>query len=107
MASVLVCLPWIQLEHPVQAASRADQESGAEVFHKRGCEHCHGANATGTEKGPDLSTVGKHLKKEQIKHQIIAGGDEMPAFGNALQPDEVKVLVDFLSAKRKAQRKAN
>ncbi len=72
------------------------------VFHNKGCEHCHGPSGLGTEKGPDLSTVGKRWKKPRIEHQIIAGGNGMPAFGEALQPDEVKSLVEFLSAKRKA-----
>jgi hypothetical protein len=30
----------------------------------------------------------------------------MPAFGDVLQPDEIKDLVDFLHAKRKASKKA-
>jgi hypothetical protein len=29
----------------------------------------------------------------------------MPAFGEVLQPDEIKDLVEFLHAKRKAQKK--
>jgi hypothetical protein len=29
----------------------------------------------------------------------------MPAFGDVLQPDEIKDLVDFLHAKRKAPKK--
>ena len=86
----------------VYASSRADQQAGAEIFHSKGCEHCHGANAMGTDKGPDLSTVGKRRKKQAIEHQIIFGGSQMPAFGTALNPDEVKLLVDFLGAKRKA-----
>jgi mono/diheme cytochrome c family protein len=86
----------------VQAASKSSREAGALVFHQKGCEHCHGADGLGTEKGPDLSMVGKRRNKPQIEHQIISGGNGMPAFGDALQPDEVKVLVDYLSAKRKA-----
>ena len=74
------------------------------MFHQKGCEHCHGVGGIGTEKGPDLTTVGKRRKKPQIEHQIIAGGNGMPAFGEALQPDEVKLLVDYLSSKRKAQK---
>jgi mono/diheme cytochrome c family protein len=72
------------------------------LFHEKGCEHCHGPNGSGGDLGPDLSTVGRRLKKEQIEHQIHDGGASMPAFGDVLQPDEIKELVDFLYAKRKA-----
>ena len=85
----------------VHAYSSDSKRSGATLFHEKGCEHCHGVNGTGGELGPDLSTVGKRLKKQQIVHQIHDGGAAMPAFGDALQPDEIKDLVDFLRAKRK------
>jgi mono/diheme cytochrome c family protein len=85
----------------IHAYSSDSKRSGATVFHEKGCEHCHGVNGRGGELGPDLSTVGKHLKKQQIEHQIHDGGAAMPAFGDALQPDEIKDLVDFLHAKRK------
>lgn len=88
----------------VHAYSNESKKAGAALFHERGCEHCHGANGTGGERGPDLSTVGKRLKKEQIEHQIRDGGAMMPAFGDAFQPDEIKDLVDFLHDKRKLQR---
>jgi mono/diheme cytochrome c family protein len=86
----------------VHAYSNESKKSGAILFHEKGCEHCHGANGRGGDLGPDLSTVGKRLKKQQIEHQIHNGGAAMPAFGDVLQPDEVKDLVDFLHAKRKA-----
>jgi len=88
----------------VQAYSSESKKAGATLFHEKGCEHCHGANGQGGELGPDLSTVGKRLKKQQIEHQIHDGGAAMPAFGDVLQPDEIKDLVDFLHAKRKASK---
>jgi mono/diheme cytochrome c family protein len=86
----------------VHAYSNESKKAGATLFHEKGCEHCHGANGRGGELGPDLSTVGKRLSKQKIEHQIHDGGAAMPAFGDVLQPDEVKDLVDFLRAKRKA-----
>ena len=80
--------------------------SGATLFHEKGCEHCHGVDGRGGDLGPDLSTVGKRLKMVQIEHQIRAGGAAMPAFGDVLQPDEIKNLVDFLHAKKRAPKKA-
>jgi mono/diheme cytochrome c family protein len=85
----------------VHAYSSASKKSGATLFHERGCEHCHGINGRGGDLGPDLSTVGKRLSKQKIEHQIHDGGGAMPAFGDVLQPDEIKDLVDFLDAKRK------
>lgn len=85
----------------VHASSRQAQAAGAVVFRDKGCQHCHGDDASGTDRGPDLSTVGKKWHKDRIEQQIREGGDGMPAFGNVLQPDEIKSLVDFLSAKRK------
>jgi mono/diheme cytochrome c family protein len=86
----------------VHAYSNETKKAGATLFHEKGCEHCHGANGRGGELGPDLSTVGKRLSKQKIEHQIHEGGAAMPAFGDVLQPDEIKDLVDFLHAKRKA-----
>jgi mono/diheme cytochrome c family protein len=86
----------------VHAYTSESKKSGATLFHERGCEHCHGIDGRGGELGPDLSTVGKRLKNQQIEQQIRKGGAAMPAFGDVLQPDEIKDLVDFLHAKRKA-----
>jgi mono/diheme cytochrome c family protein len=86
----------------VRAYSRSSKQAGSVLFHEKGCEHCHGVDGRGGELGPSLSTVGKRLKNEQIAHQIHDGGKSMPAFGDALQPDEIKDLVDYLHAKKKA-----
>lgn len=101
---LLAAWPGSQQE-PVQAASRKAQAIGAAVFHDKGCQHCHGDDATGSDRGPDLSTIGKRWHKDRIAQQIRDGGGGMPAFGDVLQPDEVKSLVDYLSAKRKAARR--
>ena len=84
-------------------ASAADLPSGAALFHEKGCEHCHGVNGVGIPgKAPSLLTVGKRLKKDAIEKQIHDGGKTMPAFGDALQPDEITALVDMLSKQKKA-----
>ncbi len=89
------------LTSPVHASSKQTREAGAETFKTKGCEHCHGIDAIGTDRGPELSDIGKRWKKDRIEKQIREGGGGMPPFGDALQPDEVKDLVDFLSAKRR------
>ncbi len=86
----------------VQASSKRGREAGAVLFHEKGCEHCHGVDGVGTDRGPALSTVGKRRKKAQIEQQIEKGGNGMPAYAEVLQPDEVKWLVEYLHAKRKA-----
>jgi mono/diheme cytochrome c family protein len=103
VASFVVALTcsWAQPSTPVV---RESKKPGAMLFHEKGCEHCHGVDGRGGDLGPDLSTVGKRLKKQRIEQQIRGGGAAMPAFGDALQPDEIKDLVDFLHAKRKAPR---
>jgi mono/diheme cytochrome c family protein len=85
----------------VRADSRESKAIGATLFHERGREHCHGVDGHGGDLGPNLSTIGKRWKKPQIEHQIHDGGAGMPPFGDVLQPDEIKALVDYLHAKRR------
>jgi mono/diheme cytochrome c family protein len=100
LGMAIVCLP-----HPpvqlVYASSRQERQAGAELFHKIGCERCHGVDGVGTKKAPDLRTIGKRWKKPQIEKQILYGGFEMPPFHDALDQDQIKSLVAYLSAKRK------
>jgi mono/diheme cytochrome c family protein len=83
-------------------ASKTNRAAGAELFREKGCEHCHGADGAGTEKGPSLATVGKRMKKDEIERQIREGGKQMPAFGDVLNEDEMRKLVDYLAHKKKA-----
>ena len=84
-------------------ASRVDTPAGALLFHDKGCEHCHGVSGVGIPgKGPFLLTVGKRLKKDAIEKQIHDGGQNMPPFGDALQPDEITALVNMLAKQKKA-----
>ena len=86
-------------ESPVYASSHKGQETGASLFHEKGCEYCHGVNGVGTDKAPDLTNIGTTWKKSQIKRQILNGGHEMPPFRNALQSGQVEILVYYLSSK--------
>ena len=97
------------VSRPAQPASLASSSGsrtlGATLFHEKGCEYCHGADGVGGDRGPNLSTVGKRLSKQQIEHQIQNGGKVMPPFRDVLQLDEFNSLVEYLSAKRKASKK--
>jgi mono/diheme cytochrome c family protein len=88
--------------HNAQAASSADRAAGAQLFKQNGCEHCHGADGIGTDRGPSLTTVGKRLHKDQIEHQIRDGGKQMPPFQDVFNDDEVRKLVDYLAHMKKA-----
>lgn len=102
MGLLLASLPLL-FQSPQTVHANGDQKRlGATLFHERGCEHCHGPNGTGGELGPDLSTVGKEMQKLDIERRILKGGGGMPPFADALQPDEVAALVEFLHAKKKA-----
>jgi mono/diheme cytochrome c family protein len=88
---------------PTLIHAAADLPSGPALFHEKGCEHCHGVNGVGIPgKAPSLLTVGKRLKKDAIEKQIHDGGQNMPPFGDALQPDEITALVDMLAKQKKA-----
>lgn len=77
--------------------SQSARDRGALVFQQKGCTRCHGASASSDDKGPDLSNVGRRLHKKQIEHQILDGGQQMPAFRDALTPQETHDLVAYLS----------
>lgn len=86
----------------LQASTKESRAAGEAVYHSAGCEQCHGADWSGTDRGPDLRGVGKRLKREEIDHQIRAGGGGMPAFGDVLLDTQIVQLVDFLEAQKKA-----
>lgn len=84
---------------PASAHSDAAKH-GAELFATSGCTHCHGPEGTGTDRGPALRDLRKHLSAEEIEHQIVAGGKAMPAFGDTLGKEQIADLVAFLRAKK-------
>lgn len=85
---------------PASAFAHADRKlEGAELFATRGCTHCHGDSGEGTENGPPLRTLRKHLSANRIRLQIVHGGKQMPAFGDTLDSQQVGSLVEFLRAK--------
>jgi mono/diheme cytochrome c family protein len=82
------------------ASSRSQREHGALVFAQCGCAHCHTIHNAGGHKGPDLSGVGRRLKKEQIQHQIVNGSKLMPPFGDDLQAADLDDLLVYLHSCR-------
>ena len=74
--------------------------NGDQLFHERGCSHCHGEHFAGTAKGPSLLSVGSEWDQSKIERQIREGGGSMPAFGEVLEAPEVRSLVELLATKK-------
>jgi mono/diheme cytochrome c family protein len=87
------------------ASSRSQRARGASVFAASGCSHCHSIRTAGGHKGPDLSGVGRRLKKDQMRKQIVAGSNRMPPFGETLQETEIADLISYLRSCRDKQKK--
>jgi ubiquinol-cytochrome c reductase cytochrome b subunit len=81
---------------------------GALVFQNKDCRNCHALEGSGGRRGPDLTTVGTRLTRDQLIDQVSngtpgglnmggPGGGNMPAFGKQISPAEMTALVDFLA----------
>jgi len=82
------------------ASSRTQKAHGASIFAASGCSHCHIIHDTGGHKGPDLSGVGRRLKKEQMRRQIVEGSKMMPPFGDDIQDADLADLIAYLRSCR-------
>jgi mono/diheme cytochrome c family protein len=87
------------------ASSRSQRAHGASVFVASGCSHCHSIRNAGGHKGPDLSGVGRRLKKDQMRRQIVEGSKRMPPFKDELQDKELADLISYLRSCRDKQKK--
>ena len=85
------------------AKARADEQAGASLFQDKGCAHCHGPGGSGGKKGPDLANLPKDKvwTPAKITHQILNGGQKMPAFSDALTDAEIAQIVAYLRAKHR------
>ncbi len=94
LALVLVlCLPLL-------ASSKEQRAHGAALFASSGCQHCHTIDGAGGHRGPNLSGVGRTAKKSAMRDQIVNGSQIMPAFGDALEPQEIDDLIAYLHSCR-------
>jgi len=72
---------------------------GAAVFQNKSCRNCHALEGVGGRRGPDLTTVGTRLTRNQLIDQIsngTPGGGNMPAYGKQMNPAEMTAVVEFL-----------
>jgi len=76
---------------------------GAVVFQNKNCRNCHALDGIGGRRGPDLTTVGTRLTRNQLIDQVsngTPGGGLMPAYGKQMNAAEMAVLADFLASLR-------
>jgi ubiquinol-cytochrome c reductase cytochrome b subunit len=76
------------------------ERQGAIVLQDKQCRNCHSLDGAGGLRGPALDSVATQLTEDQIVRQVLQGGGNMPAYGNALNPSETKALVSFLMTLR-------
>ena len=76
------------------------EREGAIVLQDKQCRNCHSLDGAGGLRGPALDSVATQLTEDQIVRQVLQGGGNMPAYGNALNPSETKALVSFLMTLR-------
>jgi ubiquinol-cytochrome c reductase cytochrome b subunit len=72
------------------------EREGAIVLQNKQCRNCHSVGGEGGLRGPALDSVASHMTEDQIIRQVLQGGGNMPAYGNALNPSETTALVHFL-----------
>ena len=76
------------------------ERQGAIVFQNKQCRNCHSVGNEGGQRGPELDAVASRMTEDQMVRQVLQGGGNMPAYGNALNADETTALVDFLKTLR-------
>jgi ubiquinol-cytochrome c reductase cytochrome b subunit len=76
------------------------ERQGALVLQDKQCRNCHSLDSVGGQRGPALDAIASRLTEDQIIRQVLQGGGNMPAYGNALNPSETKALMRFLMTLR-------
>jgi len=72
------------------------ERQGALVLQDKQCRNCHSLAGSGGQRGPALDSIAARMTEDQIIRQVLQGGGNMPAYGNALNPSETKALMSFL-----------
>lgn len=89
---------------PSTALVEASDENllkGLDLFNTKGCLYCHDISGHGGHRGPNLTTLGKRISKDEAIVRIVNGGEFMPAYGGSLSKDEIEQLADFLLAEKR------
>ena len=70
------------------------------MLQNKQCRNCHSLDGAGGKRGPALDAIASRMTEDQMIRQVLQGGGNMPAYGNALNPAETKALVSFLMTLR-------
>ena len=70
--------------------------NGAKLIHSKGCLYCHNVGGYGGHRGPELSSIGSELTRDDLIIRINNGGYNMPAFAGLVTAEQLSDLVDFL-----------
>jgi ubiquinol-cytochrome c reductase cytochrome b subunit len=76
------------------------ERQGAIVLQDKQCRNCHSIGGAGGLRGPTLDAIAARMTEDQMIRQVLQGGGNMPAYGNALNPSETTALVRFLTTLR-------
>jgi ubiquinol-cytochrome c reductase cytochrome b subunit len=76
------------------------ERQGAIVLQNKQCRNCHSLGGAGGLRGPALDAIAARMTEDQMFRQVLQGGGNMPAYGNALTPSETTALVRFLTTLR-------
>ena len=76
------------------------ERQGAIVLQDKQCRNCHSVGGSGGLRGPALDSIAARMTEDQMIRQVLQGGGNMPAYGNALNPSETTALVRFLTTLR-------
>lgn len=76
------------------------ERQGALVLQNKQCRNCHSLEGVGGLRGPALDSIATRMTEDQLIRQVLQGGGNMPAYGDALSPPETQALVSFLMTLR-------
>jgi ubiquinol-cytochrome c reductase cytochrome b subunit len=79
----------------LQGAS-PEAQHGAQIFQQKDCVSCHMVAGVGGQRGPDLTHVGTRLTRDELTWRILGGGNNMPAYGGNISPQDLQNVLTFL-----------
>jgi alcohol dehydrogenase (cytochrome c) len=79
-------------------AAGGDVAAGQQVF-ANNCSVCHGANGTGGNGGPDLTSIPSASDPATVIKQVTNGGAAMPPFKGVLSDQDIQNVAAYVTQK--------